>query len=162
MTALKVEIIGVDALGAAEWDDWRAMLAAEPALDSPYFRPEFTRVAGRISPDAAVAVFSRGGRTVGFFPHQRRGGAIQPLAAPMNDYHGIIGRRDEVPTLEETALALGATRLNVTAWVGATAKAGRDRGEPRRTVQVRVQDPWLDSGCSGDRIDLEDPTHSLQ
>ena len=145
MTALKVEIIGVDALGAAEWDDWRAMLAAEPALDSPYFRPEFTRVAGRISPDAAVAVFSRGGRTVGFFPHQRRGGAIQPLAAPMNDYHGIIGRRDEVPTLEETALALGATRLNVTAWVGATAKAGRDRGEPRRTVQVRLDDGGYDA-----------------
>ena len=138
MTALKVDIVGVDALGEAEWADWRAMLAADPALDSPYFRPEFTQVAGRISPDAAVAVFSRAGRNVGFFPHQKRGGAMQPLAAPMNDYHGVIARPGEAPSLEEAARALGATRLNVTAWVGATGADGRDLGEPRRTVQVQL------------------------
>jgi len=144
MTALKVDIVGVDALGEAEWSDWRAMLAANPALDSPYFRPEFTRVAGRISPAAAVAVFSRGGRTVGFFPHQKRGGAMQPLAAPMNDYHGVVARPGEGPSLEEAARALGATRLNVTAWVGATGADGRELGEPRRTVQVRLGDDGYD------------------
>ncbi len=140
MTALKVDIVGVEALAEAEWADWRAMLAANPALNSPYFRPGFARVAGRISPDAAVAVFSRGGRTVGFFPHQKRGGAIQPLAAPMNDYHGIIGRPGEAPSLEAVAAALGATRLNVTAWVGPATDDGRDLGEPRRTVQVVLDD----------------------
>ncbi|NJC42757.1 CelD/BcsL family acetyltransferase involved in cellulose biosynthesis [Brevundimonas alba] len=138
MTGLKVDIVGVDALGEAEWAEWRAMLAADPALDSPYFRPEFTQVAARISPDAAVAVFSHGGRTVGFFPHQKRGGAMQPLAAPMNDYHGVIARPGEAPSLEEVARTLGATRLNVTAWVGATGADGRDLGEPRRTVQVQL------------------------
>ena len=138
MTDLKVDIVAVDAMSEAEWAEWRAMLAADPALDSPYFRPEFTRVAGRISPNAAVAVFSRGGRTIGFFPHQKRGGAMQPLAAPMNDYHGVIARPGEAPSLEEAAGALGATRLNVTAWVGATGEAGRDLGEPRRTVQVAL------------------------
>lgn len=138
MTVLKVDIVGVDALGEAEWAAWRAMLAADPALNSPYFRPEFTQVAGRISPEAAVAVFSRAGRTVGFFPHQKRGGAMQPLAAPMNDYHGVIARPGEAPSLEEAARALGATRLNVTAWVGATRADGRDLGEPRRTVQVQL------------------------
>ena len=144
MTVLKVDIVGVDALGDAEWAEWRAMLAADPELDSPYFRPEFTRVAGRISPNAAVAVFSRGGRTVGFFPHQKRGGAMQPLAAPMNDYHGIIARPGEAPSLEEAAAALGATRLNVTAWVGATGRDGHDLGEPRRTVQVRLDEAGYD------------------
>ncbi|GAA0869234.1 GNAT family N-acetyltransferase [Brevundimonas basaltis] len=138
MTALKVDIVGTDALGEADWAEWRAMLAADPALNSPYFRPEFTRVAGRISPNAAVAVFSRGGRTVGFLPHQRRGGAVQPLAAPMNDYHGVIARPGEAPSLEAAAAALGASRLNVTAWVGATGEGGRDPGEPRRTVQVAL------------------------
>ncbi len=144
MTALRVDIVGVDALGEAEWSDWRAMLAADPGLDSPYFRPEFTQVAGRVSPGAAVAVFSRGGRTVGFFPHQKRGGAMQPLAAPMNDYHGVIARPGEAPSLEEAAATLGATRLNVTAWVGATGKDGRDPGEPRRTVQVRLGEGGYD------------------
>ncbi len=139
MTSLKVDIVGIETLGEAEWATWRAMLAANPALASPYFRPEFARVAGRVSPRAAVAVFSRGGETVGFFPHQRRGGAMQPLAAPMNDYHGVIAFPGEAPSLEEAAGALGATRLNVTAWVGPTAL-----GEDRRTVQVELGDSGYD------------------
>ncbi len=139
MAPLKVDIVGIDALGEADWADWVAMLAANPALTSPYFRPEFARVAGRASPGSAVAVFSRRGRTVGFFPHQRRGGAMQPLAAPMNDYHGMIAFPDAAPSLEEAAAALGATRLNVTAWVGETGL-----GVDRRTVQVELGDGGYD------------------
>lgn len=133
MGGLKVEIVRADALDEGAWAEWRAILAETPALNSPYFRPSFARIAGAISPEAAVAVFTRDGRTVGFFPHQRRGGAIQPLAAPMNDYHGVIARDGEAPTLEEVATLLGCSRLNVTAWVGDTAA-----GEPRRTVQVEL------------------------
>ena len=145
MGALKVEVVRIEELGEGEWTAWRAMLAAAPALASPYFRPEFARVAGAISPGSAVAVFTRGGQTVGFFPHQRRGGALQPLAAPMNDYHGIIARPGEAPTLEEAAAALKASRLNVTAWVGATGGDGRDLGEARRTVQVRMGEGGYDA-----------------
>ena len=140
MAPLKVEIVGIDALGEADWADWRAMLAANPALVSPYFRPEFAQVAGRVSPRAAVAVFTRRGRTVGFFPHQRRGGAMQPLAAPMNDYHGIVSLPWKAPDLEEAAEVLGAARLNLTAWVGPTAL-----GEDRRTVQVELGDGGYDA-----------------
>ena len=139
MTSLKVDIVGIDTLGEAEWATWRAMLAANPALASPYFRPEFARVAGQVSPRAAVAIFSRGGETVGFFPHQRRGGAMQPLAAPMNDYHGVIAFPGGSPSLEEAAGVLDATRLNLTAWVGPTAL-----GEDRRTVQVELGDAGYD------------------
>ncbi len=139
MAPLKVEIVATEALGEADWAEWRAMLAANPSLASPYFRPEFARIAGRVSPGAAVAVFSRGGRTVGFFPHQRRGGAVQPLAAPMNDYHGLIAFPDGAPSLEEIAGTLGAARLNLTAWVGSTAL-----GEDRRTVQVELGDGGYD------------------
>ncbi len=140
MTALKVEIVETKALDAAAWAEWRAILADTPTLNSPYFRPEFARIAGAVSPRAAVAVFTRRGRTVGFFPHQRRGGAIQPLAAPMNDYHGVIARRGEAPTLEEVAPLLGGSRLNVTAWVGQT-----EAGEERRTVQVDLGEAGYDA-----------------
>ena len=139
MTSLKVDIVGIEAFGDAEWTTWRAMLAANPALASPYFHPGFARVAGGVSPRAAVAVFTRGGETVGFFPHQRRGGAMQPLAAPMNDYHGVIAYPGKAPTLEEASGALDATRLNLTAWVGPTAL-----GEDRRTVQVELGDSGYD------------------
>lgn len=145
MAALEVEIVAIDALGETRWALWRDMLAADPALNSPYFRTEFAQIAGRVSPDAAVAVFTRGGETVGFFPHQRRGGALQPLAAPMNDYHGIIAFPGQAPSLEEAARALGATRLNVTAWVGETGL-----GEDRRTVQVELGEGGYD-GWYADR-----------
>ncbi len=144
MSGLQVDIVGVDALGQADWADWRAMLASNPALDSPYFRPEFTQIAGRISPRAAVAVFRRDGRTIGYFPHQRRGGSAQPLAAPMNDYHGVIARPDEAPSLAEVAAALGAPRLNVGAWVGPASGVDEDQGEPRRTVQVALDEGGYD------------------
>lgn len=139
MTSLKVDIAAIETLGEADWAIWRAMLEANPALTSPYFRPEFARAAGRACPGAAVAVFSRGGETVGFFPHQRRGGAMQPLAAPMNDYHGIIAFPGEAPSLEAAAEVLGAARLNLTAWVGPTGL-----GEDRRTVQVELDESGYD------------------
>ena len=55
---------------------------------------------------AAASVLHRGGEIVGFFPFQRRGGSIQPLGAPMNDYHGIIARPGEAPELHELARLL--------------------------------------------------------
>ncbi|WP_291838197.1 GNAT family N-acetyltransferase [Brevundimonas sp.] len=139
MTGFKVDILKASELGEAEWAAWRAFLEANRALNSPYFRPSFTRVAGQVSPYAAVAVFSRDGEIAGFFPHQRRGSAIQPLAAPMNDYHGVIARPGEGPTLEEVSVLLGGARLNVTAWVGDTPL-----GEDRRTVQVELGDDGYD------------------
>lgn len=138
-----VEIISTDALTEAHVAAWRAMIAANPALASPYFRPEFTQVAGSISPDAAVAVFRRDGEIVGFFPHQMRGGTIQPLAAPMNDYHGVISRPGEGPCLEQVARSLGAPRLRVGAWVGEAQE-----GEDRETLMVSMPEdgyaPWYE------------------
>ena len=129
---MQVELIRAEALTDADVARWRAMLAANPDLTSPYFRPEFTQVAGTISPDAAVAVFHEGGEVVGYFPHQRRGGAVQPLAAPMNDYHGVIAFPGQGPDLAEVARLLNGARLNVGAWVG---PAG-GQGEARETCQV--------------------------
>ena len=129
---MQVEIIRAEALTDADVARWRDMLAANPDLTSPYFRPEFTQVAAAISPDAAVAVFHQGGEVVGYFPHQRRGGAVQPLAAPMNDYHGVIAFPGQGPDLTEVARLLNGARLNVGAWVG---DAG-GQGEARDTCQV--------------------------
>jgi len=141
MAALQVEIVEVDALGADDWALWADMVKANPDLASPYFDPRFTRIAGRISPRAAVAVFRKGSETVGFFPHQRRGGAVLPLAAPMNDYHGVIARPGEGPSLEQAAHLLDAARLSVSAWIGAG-----DAGEMRTTMMAELPEggfaPW--------------------
>lgn len=129
----EVEIVKAEALSPADIALWRAMLTANPDLASPYFRPEFTQVAGQVSPQAAVAVIRRQGDTIGFFPHQRRGGSILPLAAPMNDYHGVIARPGEAPRLEDLAAVLKAPRLRVGAWVGQVST-----GEDRETLMVAM------------------------
>ena len=76
---LEIEVVKAEQLTVADRVLWRAMIDANPDLASPYFRWEFTEIAARISPDAAVAILTKGGRTIGYFPHQRRGSAIQPL-----------------------------------------------------------------------------------
>lgn len=116
--SLKIEIVRADQLTVADRLLWHAMTDANPELASPYFRWEFTEIAARIVPGAAVAILSRHGRTIGYFPHQRRGSAIQPLGAPMNDYHGVIAMPGEAPPLARVAELLGAPRLSVSAWVG--------------------------------------------
>ncbi|MBX9708595.1 MAG: GNAT family N-acetyltransferase [Caulobacteraceae bacterium] len=137
---LQVEIVRIDQLTLADRVLWRAMTDANPDLASPYFRFEFADIAGRISPDAAVAILSRDGRTVGYFPHQRRGAAIQPLGAPMNDYHGVIAMPGEAPPLETVAALLGAPRLNVSAWVGPSGV-----GEPRETLMTITPEQGFDA-----------------
>jgi len=115
---LQIEIVRADQLTVADRVLWRAMVEANPDLASPYFAWEFTQIAAAIVPNASVAILARDGRTIGYFPHQRRGSAIQPLGAPMNDYHGVIAMPGDAPTLTEVADLLGAQRLNVSAWVG--------------------------------------------
>ena len=130
--ALTVEIRKLDSLTVDERLQWNAWAAADPDLASPYFRVEFAEIAGRVSPDSALAVFHRHGAVVGYFPHQRRGGAVQPIGAPMNDYHGVIGPKGATPTLAEVASLLGGTRFSVNGWVGPAS--GGLKGESFRTT----------------------------
>ncbi|HEY1071313.1 GNAT family N-acetyltransferase [Brevundimonas sp.] len=117
------EIRDLDSLTAEERAQWNAWAAADPDLASPYFRVEFAQIAGRVSPGSALAVFQREGEVVGYFPHQRRGGAVQPIGAPMNDYHGVIGPREGRPALDEVARMLGGARFSVNGWVGSAPGA---------------------------------------
>ncbi|MGV3578193.1 GNAT family N-acetyltransferase [Brevundimonas sp.] len=137
---LQIEVVKADQLTVADRVLWRAMVEANPDLASPYFRWEFTEIAAKISPDAAVAILSRDGKAIGYFPHQRRGSAIQPLGAPMNDYHGVIAMPGEAPSLATVARLLNAPRLNVSAWVGPSGA-----GELRETLMTVTPEEGYDA-----------------
>lgn len=85
-----IEVVEASQLGAAELELWRDFRAADPILASPYFDPRFIQVAAQMAPGARVAVIREGGTVRGFLPFQQRGGLIQPLAAPLSDFHGLI------------------------------------------------------------------------
>ncbi len=126
---LKVDLIRAEELGETEVALWRRFVQSDPLYDTPFFWPEFTQIAGRVVPDARVAILRRGGEVVGFFPHQMRGRTAHPLGAPMNDYHGLILAKDQQrPLLASMPALLKADSLTVNGWVPA------DFGGPNRQV----------------------------
>lgn len=126
---LKVDLIRADELGDTEVALWRGFVQSDSLYETPFFWPEFTQIAGRIVPGARVAILHRGGEVVGFFPHQVRGRAAQPLAAPMNDYHGLIlAPNQQRPLLASMPGLLRTDSLTVNGWVPA------DFGGPNRQV----------------------------
>jgi Protein involved in cellulose biosynthesis (CelD) len=140
---LSVDLRDLAELDADDWQIWSDMVAANPRLTSPYFRPAYARMAAEVCPGAAVAVFRRGARTVGFFPYQTRWGVVQPLSAPMSDYHGVISRPEETPGLAEVADLMPGDRLKVPAWVG-PAEAGHPREMMMSTLPEAGFDDWYD------------------
>jgi CelD/BcsL family acetyltransferase involved in cellulose biosynthesis len=99
LKTLRADILRPGELGAAELGQWAAFVEAA-RLPGPYFAPEYTLAADGVVPGAQVAVLHRGGKVEGFLPFQRRGGMIQPLGAPLTDYHGLVappGARIDLP-----------------------------------------------------------------
>ena len=99
----EVALLRAGELTAAQRSAWSTLQLADPDLASPFFRPELTLAAAAADPRVEVAVISRAGRPVAFFPFRRgRGETGTPVAGGLSDYHGVIAERG----LELDALAL--------------------------------------------------------
>lgn len=73
---------------------WSRLQRADPALDSPYFRPEFALAVGQVRSTSEVAVFEENGQPVGFLPYDRSKRSVgQPIAPDMTDFQGAIVRQ---------------------------------------------------------------------
>lgn len=106
---MKIELLRPSSLAAADWRAWSEIQAAEPALESPYFRPEFTQAVAQVRRDVEIAVLLEGGTTVGFFPFQRGPFNIgKPVGGKVSDYHGIVSRSE---TLVDAAELQRSCRL---------------------------------------------------
>lgn len=122
----QVDIIRPDVLDAAGREAWAEFRTANPALDHPYFDPRYAQAASEV-PGAGLAVVRRAGRVSAFFPFQKRGRLIQPLAAPVTDYHGLIAPAGEQVDLDRLIAAIGGSALRVSGWTGCAAGAGWTR-----------------------------------
>lgn len=124
---LAVETLKPSELGEGARALWADFRAANPALRSPYFDFRYVLAAGDNVPGAEVAVIARQGQTLGFLPFQRRGSLIQPIAAPLTDYHGAIAAPGARIDLKAVVAALGARRFRFSALVDAApAEAGHE------------------------------------
>jgi len=74
---------------------WSRLQRADPRLDSPYFRPEFTLAVASVRPTSEVAVLEDNGQPVGFLPYDRSPRNVgYPIAPEMTDFQGAIVRSD--------------------------------------------------------------------
>lgn len=90
---------------------WLALLGANPALASPFFRPEFTDAVATARTDVELAVFLAGGVPTAFFPFQRIApGVAEPVGAPLNDFQGIVAAPDWRPDPRALLQAAGLAR----------------------------------------------------
>ncbi len=76
---------------------WLRLQQSNPALASPYFSPEFTRIVAAARDDVAVAVVEDGGKVAAIFPFERRRWNLAgPVGSFISDYHGVISLPDFV------------------------------------------------------------------
>ncbi len=92
---LTAEIIRPDALAPKDRAAWQGLRTMTPAFASPLLGPDFAEAVGAVRSDAAVAVFRKDGRAVGFLAHHRRpNGLARPIGSPFSDYHALVAGPD--------------------------------------------------------------------
>ncbi|ABI65975.1 GNAT family N-acetyltransferase [Maricaulis maris] len=95
---MQVDLRKPSELTDAERGAWRAFLAAEPTLASPYFALEFAECCEEARDDTRVLVVREAGVISGFLPFQAgRLGFARPLAGPLGDVQGVIAPRVQTP-----------------------------------------------------------------
>ena len=134
----RIELLRPSSLTAVHWQRWSEIQAAEPTLDSPYFRPEFTQAVAKVRRDVEVAVIFEGNDAIGFFPFQRGPLNIgKPVGGKLSDYHGVIARSG---TQIDAAELLRACRL--AGWDFDHLITNQPSFEP--FVSARDKSPYLD------------------
>jgi CelD/BcsL family acetyltransferase involved in cellulose biosynthesis len=125
--ALRADILRPAELGASERALWAGFVAASPALSSPFFRWEYVEAAGEVAPHGRIAVLHRAGEIDGFLAFQRRGALIQPLGAPLTDYHAVITRPGARIDIADATRLVGAAEHRFCGLVSDTPPAGCER-----------------------------------
>jgi CelD/BcsL family acetyltransferase involved in cellulose biosynthesis len=92
---IHVRPVSVGELNSADWELWSRLQESQPLLESPYFRPEFTRAVAHVRRDVEIGVLEDGGQRVGYWPYQRGTLNIgKPIGGKLSDYHGVVAPAD--------------------------------------------------------------------
>ncbi|HEY3888165.1 MAG TPA: GNAT family N-acetyltransferase [Caulobacteraceae bacterium] len=131
--ALPIDVVRPNALSDADIEAWRAIQAADPALDSPFLSPAWAQAVERAQAGRRgaiqVAVLREGAKAVGFLPARVIGAVAMPVGAPMCDYQGLVARPDVRVEPRRLVEALGVQRLDFSHMLAdQPAFAGHARG----------------------------------
>lgn len=89
---LNVELVSLGEIDDTQVAIWNELRRLRPEFRSPFLSLDFLRHAAAIGREVEVGVIRGQDRIVGFFPFERRSRrAGIPVAARMNDVHGVLG-----------------------------------------------------------------------
>jgi CelD/BcsL family acetyltransferase involved in cellulose biosynthesis len=77
------------------WREWEHTRRTNPALQSPFFAPEFSQIVGMVRNDVEVGVISTNRSVMAFFPFQRKQSEAShgvPIADFLSQCQGLICR----------------------------------------------------------------------
>ncbi|MBW8735191.1 MAG: GNAT family N-acetyltransferase [Asticcacaulis sp.] len=97
---------------------WTAFVAGRDDLTGPYFDVRYVKAIAAAVPCAGIARVRDGDAVVAYFPYQLRARVMQPLGAPLSDYHGLIAASGTVIDFDALLRATGARRLEFQGWIG--------------------------------------------
>ncbi|MAT15581.1 MAG: hypothetical protein CMJ46_09970 [Planctomyces sp.] len=90
-------ICGPEELTPRELRRWEEIQQSNPDLDSPFFRPEYTKLVSFVRKDMDVVIIEQHNRIFGFFPFHRDPYNVgRPVGYPMNDFQGIVAEKGVV------------------------------------------------------------------
>jgi len=88
---MTVEMIVGSELDTGLIECWHAIRDSNPALESPFFCPEYTLAVAGARNDVFIGIMREAGRITGFFPFQRTAQGIgKPVGGLLTDYQGAI------------------------------------------------------------------------
>ena len=92
---MQIELTTPERLSQRDCEQWSQFQREDVALESPFFRPEFTFAVASVRSDVEVAILRDSGETVGYFPFQRRRRELaKPVGGRLSDYHGVIAHKN--------------------------------------------------------------------
>lgn len=92
---MKVEVIQATDLQPVHLAAWNDILRQQPALDSPFFTPEFVQAVASARRDVEVALLHDHDRLAGFFAFQRAGlNVAVPVGAGFSEFQGVVAAPD--------------------------------------------------------------------
>ncbi|MDZ7616873.1 MAG: GNAT family N-acetyltransferase, partial [Patescibacteria group bacterium] len=92
---MNIRAIAASELSGPQWAAWSCIQRANAALESPFFRPEFTRLMAAVHGGVEVAVLEEDGAPVGFMPfHRSCCRAAYPVGLQLSGFHGVIAPTD--------------------------------------------------------------------
>ena len=92
---MKITLLKVPELSPGQLSTWSQVQQDDPALGSPFFRPEFTQSIAAVRDDVEVAILEEDGKPVGFFPfHRDKRDIAYPVGLGLSDCQGLVVGRD--------------------------------------------------------------------